>query len=78
MKEKSETSEFREKIISRYKLQAPYFKRVGLGYVVYAKRKISDSRGGNYGQTIMSALCRVKTQKQAKEIIKSIENDTKI
>ena len=78
MKGKSETSEFREKIISRYKIQAPYFKRVGLGYVVYAKRKISDSRGGNYGQTIMSALCRVKTQKQAKEIIKSIENDTKI
>ena len=78
MKGKSETSEFREKIISRYKIQAPYFKRVGLGYVVYAKRKISDSRGGNYGQTIMSALCRVKTQKQAKEIIKSIENDTEI
>ena len=78
MKGKSETSEFREKAISRYKIQAPYFKRVGLGYVVYAKRKISDSRGGNYGQTIMSALCRVKTQKQAKEIIKAIENDTKI
>ena len=78
MKGKSETSEFREKIISRYKIQAPYYKRVGLGYVVYAERKISDSRGGNYGQTIMSALCRVKTEKQAKEIIKSIENDTKI
>ena len=78
MKEKSPVSEFREKIISRYKIKAPYFKRVGLGYVVYAKRKISDSRGGNYGQTIMSALCRVKTQKQAKGIIKSIENDTKI
>ena len=78
MKEKSTVSEFREKIISRYKIQAPYFKRVGLGYVVYAKRKISDSRGGNYGQTIMSALCRVKTEKQAKEIIKAIENDTKI
>ena len=78
MKGKSPVSEFREKAISRYKIQAPYFKRVGLGYVVYAKRKTSDSRGGNYGQTIMSALCRVKTQKQAKEIIKSIENDTKI
>ena len=78
MKGKSPLSEFREKIISRYKIQAPYFKRVGLGYVVYTKRKIYDSRGGNYGQTIMSALCRVKTQKQAKEIIKSIENDTKI
>lgn len=78
MKGKLPLSEFREKAISRYKIQAPYYKRVGLGYVVYAKRKISDSRGGNYGQTIMSALCRVKTQKQAKEIIKSIENDTKI
>ena len=78
MKGKLPLSEFREKAISRYKIQAPYFKRVGLGYVVYAKRKISDSRGGNYGQTIMSALCRVKTEKQAKEIIKSIENDTKI
>ena len=78
MKGKSPLSEFREKTISRYKIQAPYFKRVGLGYVVYTKRKISDSRGGNYGQTIMSALCRVKTKKQAKEIIKAIENDTKI
>lgn len=78
MKGKLPLSEFIEKAISRYKIQAPYFKRVGLGYVVYAKRKISDSRGGNYGQTIMSALCRVKTEKQAKEIIKAIENDTKI
>lgn len=78
MKAKSPVSEFREKAISRYKIQAPYFKRVGLGYVVYAERKTSDSRGGNYGQTIMSALYRVKTQKQAKGIIKSIENDTKI
>ena len=78
MKGKSPVSEFREKIISRYKIQAPYYKRVGLGYVVYTERKISDSRGGNYGQTIMSALCRVKTEKQAKEIIKAIENDTKI
>ena len=78
MKEKSPVSEFREKAISRYKLRAPYYKKVGTGYVVYAERKISDSRGGNYGQTIMSALCRVKTEKQAKEIIKSIENDTKI
>ena len=56
MKEKSLLSEFREKIISRYKIQAPYFKHVELGYVVYTKRKISDNRGGNYGQTIMSAL----------------------
>ena len=78
MKGKLPVSEFREKAISRYQIQAPYFKRVGLGYVVYAKRKISDSRGGNYGQTIMSALCRVKTQLEAKEIIKAIENDTKI
>ena len=78
MKGKSETSEFREKIISRYKLRSPYYKKLKTGYVVYTERKTSDSRGGNYGQTIMSALCRVKTQKQAKEIIKSIENDAKI
>lgn len=78
MKAKSPVSEFREKIISRYKLRLPYYKKLKTGYVVYTERKISDSRGGNYGQTIMSALCRVKTEKQAKEIIKSIENDTKI
>ena len=78
MKAKSPVSEFREKAISRHKIQAPYYKKLKTGYVVYTKRKISDSRGGNYGQTIMSALCRVKTEKQAKEIIKAIGNDTKI
>ena len=78
MKAKSPVSEFREKAISRYKIQAPYYKKLKTGYVVYTERKTSDSRGGNYGQTIMSALCRVKTEKQAKEIIKAIENDTKI
>ena len=78
MKGKSPLAEFREKTVSRHKLQAPYYKKLRTGYVVYTERKTSDSRGGNYGQTIMSALCRVKTEKQAKEIIKSIENDTKI
>ena len=78
MKGKLPLAEFREKIVSRYKLQAPYYKKFSTGYVIYAERKISYSRSGNYGQTIMSALCRVKTEKQAKEILKSIENETKI
>lgn len=78
MKGKLPLAEFREKTVSRYKLQAPYYKKLRTGYVVYTERKTSDSRGGNYGQTIMSALCRVKTEKEAEQILKQIENDTKI